>query len=174
MHDGASLAMEHEVLVDLSVVIASRRADALDRALHLASRFSPGQAVEEILLQAHLFVGFPIAIEAFPHWRSIGPEEPQRSVDGADPESQARWAGRGEEVCRTVYGGNYAKLRENVTRIRPDLDQWMVIGGYGRVIGRRGPRTMVPCPRPFDGLRLVSETPDCRRRSCRPGRTVPS
>ncbi|HEX5871745.1 MAG TPA: carboxymuconolactone decarboxylase family protein, partial [Longimicrobium sp.] len=30
------------------------------------------------------------------------------------------------------------KLRENVRGLHPDVDGWMVTGGYGRVIGRPG------------------------------------
>jgi 4-carboxymuconolactone decarboxylase len=41
-------------------------------------------------------------------------------------------------VCATVYGSNYEKLRANVRSLHPDVDGWMVAGGYGRVIGRPG------------------------------------
>ena len=41
-------------------------------------------------------------------------------------------------MCAAVYGANYAKLRENVRGLHPDVDGWMVTGGYGRVIGRPG------------------------------------
>src|SRR5699024_4730699 len=41
-------------------------------------------------------------------------------------------------VCARVYGRNYEKLRHNVGRLHPDVDHWMVEGGYGRVIGRPG------------------------------------
>jgi alkylhydroperoxidase/carboxymuconolactone decarboxylase family protein YurZ len=40
--------------------------------------------------------------------------------------------------CAEVYGSNYEKLRRNVESLHPDLDRWMVEGGYGRVIGRPG------------------------------------
>src|SRR5690606_40667691 len=50
----------------------------------------------------------------------------------------ALWTVRGEEVCARVYGRNYEKLRRNVRSLHPDLDRWMVEGGYGRVIGRPG------------------------------------
>jgi 4-carboxymuconolactone decarboxylase len=48
------------------------------------------------------------------------------------------WERRGEEVCARVYGGQYRRLRENIARLHPDLDRWMVVDGYGRVLGRPG------------------------------------
>ena len=45
---------------------------------------------------------------------------------------------RGEEVCRTVYGGQYEGLRRNVRDLHPDMERWMVVEGYGKVLGRPG------------------------------------
>jgi 4-carboxymuconolactone decarboxylase len=129
-----ALAIDREALVDLSASIATRRDSALDRALHLARRYCHPAAVDEVLLQSHLFVGFPVALEAFFRWREISPPGELES----ETESQRLWATRGESICRTVYGRNYEKLRANVTALHPDLDGWMLHGGYGRVLGRPG------------------------------------
>jgi 4-carboxymuconolactone decarboxylase len=37
-----------------------------------------------------------------------------------------------------VYGGQYDRLRENVVRLHPDIEQWMLMEGYGKVLGRPG------------------------------------
>ena len=125
---------DREALVALSAAVASRDDAALDAALRQAADRADPAAVEEVLLQAHLFVGFPFALEALTRWRSLrgGP------APGARDEGPALWATRGVEVCETVYGGNYPKLRRNVAAIHPDFDRWMVEGGYGRVLGRPG------------------------------------
>ena len=47
-------------------------------------------------------------------------------------------SGQRERVCGVVYRENYAKLRGNVAALHPDIDRWMVVGGYGRVLGREG------------------------------------
>jgi 4-carboxymuconolactone decarboxylase len=125
--------MGREVLIDVSASLASRREPALERALRLAERFATVEAVDEVLLQAHLFVGFPLVLEALILWRRILPSHPVRSAETAE-----EWVPRGEAVCRTVYASNYEKLRANVTALHPDFDEWMVTGGYGRVIGRTG------------------------------------
>jgi len=129
------LSPEREALIDLSAAVASRKEEAVERALAFAERFATRAAIEEALLQSHLFVGFPVALEAVALWRRMYPavEPPPRT---AEPSS--RWLARGETVCRAVYGANYEKLRGNVSLLHPDLDGWMVDGGYGRVIGREG------------------------------------
>jgi 4-carboxymuconolactone decarboxylase len=131
----AVLSPEREALVDLSAAIASRNEAAVERALAFAERFATRAGIEEALLQSHLFVGFPVALEAVALWRRMSPaiEPPPRADAPA-----GGWLTRGESVCRTVYGSNYEKLRGNVSLLHPDLDAWMVDGGYGRVIGREG------------------------------------
>lgn len=129
-----ALSFERESLVDLSASVAARSEPALARALRIACATASADVIEEVLLQSHLFVGFPLALEALILWRDLAPDQEPASAY----EDHEIWKARGEEVCRTTYGHNYEKLRENVRRLHPDLDEWMVTGGYGRVIGRPG------------------------------------
>lgn len=131
---GQPLSFDREALVDVSAAIATRREASLARALRIAARVASPAAVDEVLLQAHLFVGFPVALEALILWRRVHPEHQPASA-GEAPEL---WEPRGEIVCRTIYAANYEKLRVNVERLHPDFDRWMATGGYGRVIGRPG------------------------------------
>lgn len=126
-------ATARDVLLDVSAALATRDEAALARSLRVAAERAEPEAVDEVLLQAHLFVGFPIALEAFSLWRRIAPGRAAAAVDGAEV-----WEARGREVCARVYGRNYEALRQNVRAIHPDLDAWMATGGYGRVIGRPG------------------------------------
>jgi len=128
------LSAEREALVDLSATLATRDQPALERALRYGERFAARRSMEEVLLQAHLFVGFPLVLEAFLLWRRISPAGPP----GLESEDRDDWVSRGEGVCRIVYGHSYEKLRLNVATLHPELDRWMVVGGYGRVIGRPG------------------------------------
>jgi 4-carboxymuconolactone decarboxylase len=132
MPEPAPLEIGREALVDVSAAIAARDEAGLARALRVAARVADPLAVDEVLLQAHLFVGFPIALEALLLWRTIAPREPPAGL--ADPADA--WLRRGEEVCRRVYGASYERLRANLAALHPDLDLWMVTGGYGRVLGR--------------------------------------
>ena len=93
---------------------------------------------DELLLQSVLMVGWPRTLVAAGHWRkalgapAAGGEDDLHYADHPD------WTRRGEETCRTVYGDNYAKLRQNVRQLHPALDAWMLTEGYGRTMSRPG------------------------------------
>ena len=48
------------------------------------------------------------------------------------------WRLRGEATCAVVYGEMYEKLRGNIRRLHPALDEWMIVEGYGKVLSRPG------------------------------------
>lgn len=107
--------------------------DRLDAALEQALGVAPAEAVDEVILQSHLFIGYPRSLNAMARWRprSAGPPR-SMSVPPAERIE------RGEDVCRVVYGRAYDELRANVRRLHPDLDEWMLSDGYGRVLSRPG------------------------------------
>ena len=121
-------------LVEVAAAIGAGDPGQVDRALAVAATAAEHAEVEEVLLQSHLFSGYPAALDALAAWREIVPEAgaPRREEDVVS------WAGRGEAVCRTVYGGQYDRLRGNVRRLHPEMEVWMVRDGYGRVLGRPG------------------------------------
>ena len=100
-----------------------------------ASEVSSPRAVEEALLQSYLFLGFPAALTALMEWRNLTGTRPAAETDSAD---LSEWGRRGENVCRTVYGRAYEKLRGNVRRVHPAMDDWMIAEGYGKVLARGG------------------------------------
>jgi 4-carboxymuconolactone decarboxylase len=104
--------------------------DHMTRALQVCS----AAEVEEAILQSYLFLGYPVALQALAVWREVV-AEPASVEHAADA---TMWRGRGEEVCTAVYGGQYDRLRENVVRLHPDVEQWMLLEGYGKIIGRPG------------------------------------
>ncbi len=123
--------MPDAALLRLSASLGTRDSAAIRAAMEAAADADP-VAVEEVLLQSHLFVGFPDALNALGLWREVSGLPASPSLN-EDPRG---WDARGEQVCAAVYGSNYGKLRANVRVLHPDLDGWMVTGGYGRVIGR--------------------------------------
>jgi 4-carboxymuconolactone decarboxylase len=110
-------------------------------ALRHAATVCDPVAVEEAVLQSFLFRGYPAALGALAEWRRLSgrrapsPGEAGVESDVADP---AVWVVRGELTCGRVYGGQYERLRENIRALHPDMEQWMVSEGYGRVLGRPG------------------------------------
>jgi 4-carboxymuconolactone decarboxylase len=136
-------------LVRISAALAAGDESALVRRLETAAEMLDPGGVEEVLLQSYLFLGYPAALNAFALWRRVGPrcrEEVSLAVEaegeGGGPRVPSgdwdSWETRGEEVCRVVYGGQYEGLRKNVRRLHPDMERWMVVEGYGKVLGRPG------------------------------------
>lgn len=128
-----ALTLPDAALVALSAALGSRRGEALDPALRAAVGSADPAAVEEVLLQSYLFLGYPAALNAFARWREIsGRPAPEPSAE------EGPWGERGATVCRTVYGGQYERLRSNIRGLHPDMERWMVDEGYGKVLGRPG------------------------------------
>jgi 4-carboxymuconolactone decarboxylase len=110
---------------------------------------------EEVLLQSYLFLGFPVALNALSLWRRrVGRTAADTASDHAEEQAGRRaagkvsaplesedlelWQHRGEAVCRAVYADHYETLREVMARIHPELGEWAVVEGYGKVLGRPG------------------------------------
>ncbi|TVP55023.1 MAG: hypothetical protein EA351_11645 [Gemmatimonadales bacterium] len=123
------------VLVSLSSALAAGDDERIRRVLLVAAGLEMDREVEECLLQAHLFVGFPRALNGFARWRALDPGAVRTGESGEDREL---WKARGERLCREVYGSAYEGLRENIGHLHPAMDRWMVEEGYGKVLGRPG------------------------------------
>jgi len=95
-------------------------------------------AVEEIILQSYLFAGFPRALNAARAWRLVSERPSPVEDDEASVDDLALWKKRGEETCAIVYGESYEQLRRNIRGLHPALDEWMIVDGYGKVLGRPG------------------------------------
>lgn len=130
---------ETRVPIRISAALGAGDGEEVRRVLERVSGEAPARVVEEALLQAHLFVGFPPVLEAFAAWRRAdgtpgsGPDDGR--VDRRDPD---RVTEDGRATCRRVYGRAYPRLRSNVAGLHPDLDRWMVRDGYGKVLARPG------------------------------------
>jgi 4-carboxymuconolactone decarboxylase len=92
------------------------------------------QLIREAVLQTYLFAGYAAAINAFITLNELTGEDAhflQESETGIE-----MWKQRGEDLCRTIYGSQYEKLVHNMKRLHPDLADWMVAEGYGKVLAR--------------------------------------
>ncbi|MEO5799849.1 MAG: carboxymuconolactone decarboxylase family protein [Gemmatimonadales bacterium] len=112
-------------------VVRDKVTDALEAKV-------PPEWIDELLLQSVLMCGWPRTLIAASLWRKAVGVPAVDGDAGLDYADYPEWSRRGEETLRTVYGDNYAKLRENVNKLHPALDVWMMVEGYGRTLSRPG------------------------------------
>lgn len=122
-------------LVRLAAVLAAGGEDEIRVELQRAAGGTSHRWIEELLLQTYLFAGFPRALNGMREWRRVVPEP---ASDAGEVFEYQRAQIRGEATCAAVYGDMYARLRTNIRRLHPQLDEWMIIEGYGKVLGRPG------------------------------------
>ncbi|HEX6536876.1 MAG TPA: carboxymuconolactone decarboxylase family protein [Gemmatimonadaceae bacterium] len=126
-------------LVSLAVTIATGSEQAMRAGMaHAVEVALNPDWVEELILQSYLFAGFPRALNAAREWRRASGRPAPGDAESADPERLRHWTARGERTCATVYGEMYARLRANIRDLHPALDTWMIVDGYGKVLGRPG------------------------------------
>lgn len=133
----SALDAETAMLVRLAALFAGGSESEVRAGLIASQPFVRASWIEELVLQTYLFAGFPRALNAAREWRrvsgSAAPEE-----DEGSRYDVAGWEARGIETCATVYGPLYERLRVNIRDLHPALDTWMIVEGYGKVLGRPG------------------------------------
>lgn len=98
----------------------------------LSKNYSPSK-IYEAILQTYLFAGFPsalISLKKINKYRSN-----ISSYDGYDIK---KYQTRGKKNCKIIYGNKYEKLISNVKSFSPELSEWLIVEGYGKVLGRKG------------------------------------
>lgn len=124
-------------LVRLAACIAGgSEMEVRDGLRETAGAGTPSAWVEELVLQSYLFCGFPRALNAAREWR----RQVQGTGVGRSARDKAgeydRFQAEGEATCARVYGRFYSKLRQNIVALHPELDTWMIVEGYGKVLSR--------------------------------------
>ena len=94
------------------------------------------RAVDEVIIQSYLFCGFPRTLNAARSWRAISGEFAPVEDPSAEIKNGEDWERQGEQTCEIVYGESYLLLRENIRKLHPALDSWMITDGYGKVLSR--------------------------------------
>ena len=92
-------------------------------------------ALYESLLQNYLFTGYPSAMISLKILKEYFPKLKKTFNEGWDLN---RYRMRGVRNCKKVYGIKYDKLISNVNNFSPELSDWLVLEGYGKVMGRKG------------------------------------
>lgn len=87
-------------------------------------------SIYEIMLQSYLFLGFPRMLTAAESFRASFPNY-KVEVEPAEYLKE-----RGIALCRKVYAENYDRLKEKVISFTPEIFDWMILEGYGKVLSR--------------------------------------
>jgi 4-carboxymuconolactone decarboxylase len=127
---------ELHYLVHSSVLAAQNRMDECRLMLEQALADNiPFEPLYEALLQIYLFAGFPAALEGLACLAGVyGMQAAERSTE-YDP---ILFREKGTITCQAVYGGVFQKMMEKLSKITPDLSDWMIVEGYGKTLSRKG------------------------------------
>jgi 4-carboxymuconolactone decarboxylase len=125
-------------LVRIAAAVAGSTIAVVRRVMVEAKDAVDATQVEEVLLQSYLFAGFPRTLNAFTAWRELsGIAAPPNDALAATSNAPT-WDAQGESTCRVVYGPVYESLRQNIRKLHPAIDLWMIADGYGKVLSRPG------------------------------------
>ncbi len=119
------------VLSRIASCCSSKQFKELDNLLKENITVNPTR-IYEVLLQLYLFNGFPATIESLKVFKSHFPE--YKTIN--EQYNVKLFEKRGIINCKSVYTNNYDKLQQNIDNLSPDLAEWMIIEGYGKVMGR--------------------------------------
>lgn len=93
----------------------------------------------ELLLQSYLFFGYPQAIEVMRLFAEACQRLGLEISSNGDAPTLEQMRTRGEVRCREIYHPNFEKLHANFMEMSPELAEWMLVEGYGKVLSRPGP-----------------------------------
>jgi 4-carboxymuconolactone decarboxylase len=126
---------EIKLLALISSAAALRREKDLNKALsfYKNKNFS-GKKAYEALLQTYLFAGFPSALYSLKILSGYFRLDEKIKSKSKDNEFNIV----GVRNCKKIYGAKFNKLIKNVTEFSPDLADWLLTEGYGKVLSRKG------------------------------------
>lgn len=132
-----TLAASELRLLHLFSAAVLGRFDELARVRREAGAGEPDRSWREILLQVHVFAGFPRAVECYAVLEAEGglgtpsADEFERSDPGTD-------ARRGQALFERIYAQDSASVRGMLARAHPEHERWILEHAYGRVLARPG------------------------------------
>lgn len=100
------------------------------------------QPVYEALLQLHLFAGYPCSLTALSilhsEYQQISPKGSIAEIVDNEPYHYQTYKDRGLHTCELVYTNTFAPLMAKLKEYSPQLQEWMLIDGYGKTLSRNG------------------------------------
>lgn len=132
-----SISPANTALIRISACLAAAKYRRLDTCIREALAIKVSAAkIYEVLLQSYLFLGYPKALEGMKVFRTVYDNDTRLSRLNFRFRYWSDWKIRGTVLCQKVYGKNYSKLVKRVSEISPELSEWMIVEGYGKVLSR--------------------------------------
>jgi alkylhydroperoxidase/carboxymuconolactone decarboxylase family protein YurZ len=124
----------------IMALVSVGRFEALKHILRslLETGWNPS-TLQEILLQSHLFGGFPRAIGGLQIFDGLARDRglnPHRFCKKNRGPSGAHRLRRGKNLFQKVYGPNTRAVLKSLHSIHPQYDRWILEDAYGRVLSR--------------------------------------
>lgn len=125
---------EIELLALLSASSVLRKKNYFKIILEqLLDNKTSSKKIYEALLQTYLFAGFPSALVSLKIFHNTVSKE--KVYKGFD---LTKYLNRGKKNCKLIYADKYEKLLKNIRSFSPEMAEWLIIEGYGKVLGRKG------------------------------------
>jgi len=102
---------------------------------HLKNRKIKQQLVYESLLQNYLYAGFPSALVSLKILREYYTDGKQYEPESSNINELRK---RGVTTCKKIYSRKFGKLIMNIKSFSPEMAEWLILEGYGKVISRKG------------------------------------
>lgn len=131
------LDLRKRLLCAISALIVSDQPRHLRFFLEWAfHEYITPEEIYEVILQSYLFAGYPAALEGFFVLRDVLQDKRMSLGTGEVDYRVQEWRERGLKLCRQIYGNNFDQLQRNIEKISPELADWMIVEGYGKVLSR--------------------------------------
>ena len=125
-----------DILPLMCAAAALRREDYLRAIIERAREIGMKEKVlYESLLQNYLFAGYPSALISLKILKKYFPE---KEYTKSESWNLNKFIERGTKNCKRIYGRKFNKLISSVKTFSPELSDWLLLEGYGKVLGRQG------------------------------------
>lgn len=140
-HHKPGLEPEYRYLISIHALASLGEESLLESLIHMALDEGINiDSLREILLQTHLFCGFPRTINAFSRLNRClsmrdgkGAKKMKYIRDESPPQ---RWRSRGEVLFKRIYLKNHSEVLESLRNFHPELSEWILNDAYGKVLSR--------------------------------------
>lgn len=126
--------MMEKALIRLFAFLSQKDWHNFVKELQSFQKPSEIRTVEEALLISYLFLGFPATLTAFEYLNEQYPYRKKFYIDNT--KNWQLWKKRGLKLFKIIYDKNSMKLIKRIKKMHPDLLDWMITEGYGKVLSR--------------------------------------